>query len=252
MVELPDCKADLAAKSDYRHSHLGKGEDYDLDLSRGGFDSYMADQESKLLSGIVPTLFPGGVRRYLDFACGTGRVTRILEPLADESYGVDVSETMVGQARRKCSRTTFVIGDITRGHLGLQPMNLVSAFRFFGNAQHELRRAVLRTLRGLVAPGGYLIINNHRNPWSLHNLLLCLKGEKQPVDLSYAKLRRLLDESGFRLVSVYGIGLWVFCYRLSQPAMLQSRLARFLEPMSKSTLMTPFCPDMVAVARRVG
>ena len=58
---------------DYRSSHLQKsGEDYDRELERGDFDTYMAVHEAELLESIVKRLYPRGVPRYLDFACGSG------------------------------------------------------------------------------------------------------------------------------------------------------------------------------------
>src|SRR3954454_9558254 len=105
--------------ADYRHSHLAKGEDYDRDLSRGDFDTYMTAREREILARIVPRLFPGGVPRYLDFACGTGRITQMMEALSAESFAVNISEAMMDQARRKCARTTFLLRDVTREEAGI-------------------------------------------------------------------------------------------------------------------------------------
>src|SRR5262249_20822281 len=162
------------------------------------------DQEQRILGAVVPRLFPCRVPRYLDFACGTGRITQFLETFAEESYAVDVSEKMQEQARRKCSRTTFFLGDVTRENLAITRANLVTAFRFFANAQDDLRRGVLEALFKLLLPHGYLIINHHRNRWTLGNLLQALRFRKVEEDMSYFHLARLLRATGFQLVRTYG------------------------------------------------
>ena len=237
---------------DYRNSHLRKGKDYDRDLSHGDFDTYMTHLEGKILSKVVSQLFPSGIPRYLDFACGTGRITQQMEPLAKASYGVDVSPSMMEQARRKCPRTTFFLRDITAEKLDIPSVNLVTAFRFFGNAQDDLRRSVLKALHGLLAHGGYLVINNHRNPGSINNRLLRLRGESFEENLSHGKLRRLLGDAGFSIERTYGIGLWMVLGRLNRPEVFSSRLVQVVEPLSRIGPMGAFCPDAVIVARRVG
>ena len=206
-------------------SHLEKGEGYDRNISSGGFDTYMADRKRENLSRVIPQLFPDRIPRFLDFACGTGRITQLMEQMAEQSFGVDVSESMVEQARRKCTRTTFIIRDLTRDESPVESVDLVSAFRFFGNAQDELRASALLAINRILVGGGYLILNNHRNPLSIRNLMLRPSGRMPLVDLSYGKLKKLLKDAGFRIVRGYGIGFWVIAYRHERPEILTSRVA---------------------------
>ena len=236
---------------DYRTSHLKKGEDYDRDLAVGDLNTYMALREREILTRVMPSLFPGGIPRYLDFACGTGRVTQTIAPLARESFGVDVSETMLEQARRKCPGTTFFVRDVTRDGPPVTGVDLVSAFRFFGNAQNELRVAVLRAINAMVADGGYFVLNNHRNPGSLTARLRRLRGTPETMDLTYPKIERLLADAGFRVEQVHGIALWVVRAKLEHPRVLFSRMARVMEPLSRLPLAYRVSPDMVIVARKV-
>jgi SAM-dependent methyltransferase len=238
---------------DYRCSHLHKGADYDLILSQDPWDEFMAERERGILTSILPKLFPSGIPRYLDFACGTGRITGLLETHVRESYGVDISREMMEQARRKCSRTTFLLGDVTKGEdLGVEPVDLVTAFRFFGNAQDELRRAAFHAIQRLLKPGGTLILNNHQNHWSLRNLLRVVKCRGQYASLSTLKLKRLLQEAGFRIDRTYGIGWWYPGSRLlDRVAVMDSRMVRLLDPLCRVRPLALFCPDLVIVARRV-
>lgn len=235
---------------DYRTSHLERGADYDAALGSAPFDAYMARIEDELLSTIVPRLFPAGIDRYLDFACGTGRVTQALAPLADVTVGVDVSESMLAKAREKCPGAEFVLHDVTVDPLELEPFDLVTSFRFLGNAQPELRRDALRAIHGLIRPRGHLIVNNHRNAASIHNLLLRLRGRPEESDLTLGALESLLTETGFRTVARYGIGAWVIRHSLHRESVLSSKWARRIEPVSRLPGLARLCPDVIVVAQR--
>ena len=238
-------------KKDYRLSHRNKGEDYDAGLQRDHWSAYMAARERAILAKVVPNLLHGRIPRYLDFACGTGRLTEFMETMSEASYGVDVSASMVEIARRKCSSTTFILKDITREHLELERVNLVTAFRFFGNAQDELRLSALRALHHLLVPRGYLIINSHRNGLSINNLLLRCIGQRPQLDLSHYKLARLLVQSKFRVLHTYPVGFWLFRYRWHSPRFLNSPFARFLERVCCFGFLAPFSPDAVVVAQKI-
>jgi SAM-dependent methyltransferase len=240
---------------DYRCSHLRNGSDYDAELHGSPIDSYLSDNEACMLAAIVARRFPAGIDRYLDFACGTGRITRLIEPLARTSFGVDVSDGMMQVARARCVRTTFVQADVTRDMARIDPVDLITAFRFFGNAQDDLRLEALGALRRLLRPGGCLILNNHRNSKSVRNLWLRAVNEPLPdyrgrtVDLDHPKLCRLLHSTGFRVVETVGIGLWIVRAALERPEILHSSSARWLEWLSRLPFAFRFCPDVIVVAQ---
>ncbi len=235
----------------YRNSHLSKGSDYDADLSIGNFDSYMVSHESEILARVVQSIFPDKVPRYLDFACGTGRILSTVEPYTEESFGVDVSESMVSEAKNKCKKTVFHIADITSTPTPtIDNIDLATAFRFFGNAEQQLRVSVLDALSGIVRPGGYLITNNHRNPGSLHERLLRLKGEPGSLDLSHSNLTTLLNNSGFTIERKIGIGLWIYRHSLRRDAANSNSVLRHLEPLSKLNALATLCPDYIVIARK--
>ena len=71
---------------------------------------------------------------------------------AAESHGVDISESMLGAARAKCRNTQFVCADLTNSDAEPGPFDLITSFRFFGNAQDELRTAVLTAIRLMTVP----------------------------------------------------------------------------------------------------
>src|SRR5207253_4904359 len=97
---------------------------------------------------------------------------------------------------------------------------------------------------------GYLLLNDHENPWSLHRLLRRLVGERARADLHHWKLRRLLRHAGFRARRTFGIGLWIYRAKLQCPEVLNSHWADALELLSSMPLLRSFCPDAVILAQR--
>ena len=238
---------------DYRQSHLQKGADYDRDLSDGTFNTYMTQRERTLLPRIVKQLFPSVGPKYLDFACGTGRITSIVEPLARESQGVDVSSTMVDEAVKKCPRTRFVVRDLTSSALDDTNFELATAFRFFGNAEDSLRKAVLRAVSRHLVHGGYFVFNNHRNCGSGRALLQRATGRfEDGADLDLAKLKILLADAGFVVERTTGIAWWLLASRLDTPRTFSSPWVRLVEPLSTLDWLAPYCPAYIVVARKVG
>jgi SAM-dependent methyltransferase len=234
----------------YRDSHLGKGADYDRALAHDPLDAYMARRERAIVLALLPQLQQAGVRRALDFACGTGRMTQLLDGAAEACFGVDVSESMVAQARAKCPHTRFFVQDILEQPLPIAPVQLVTAFRFFGNAEDGLRVRALQAIYRSLAPGGYLLLNDHENPWALQQLLRRLMGERPRADLHHWKLRRLLRGAGFSVRRTFGIGLWIYRAKLQRPDVLNSRWTDALELLSGIPVLNRLCPDAVILAQR--
>jgi SAM-dependent methyltransferase len=231
--------------TDYRASHIDKGCTYDEGLARDAWDSYMHSWEERHLRALVPALFPQEPPRYLDFACGTGRITSVVAPLAREAIGVDISPSMLEVARTKLPGVRFLQVDPTAEHLELGEFDLVTAFRFFGNAEHGLRREALRALNGLQATGGYLVVNNHRNPSSLTSLMSRFRGRPVAMDLTHARFKRLLASAGYEIVDVRPIGVWKYRGRLKA-----ARRHEILEGLFRARFLAGIAPDAVIVARK--
>ena len=105
--------------------------------------------------------------------------------------------------------------ELTRTDIDLGQFDLVTSFRFFGNAQHDLRLAVMKTLHRVLRSGGHLIINSHRNPHSLATSSHAATGGSfGGMDLHYFKLKSLLRGCGFAVVQLYPIGAWMCRYSI--------------------------------------
>ena len=245
-----DKDKDKADTADYRRSHLAVGNYYDQKLAADPFDAYMAFWEARYISEMLGKQFPAGVGRYLDFACGTGRVTQLIAPLARESVAVDISSTMLTEARAKCPGTEFHLGDITRQDMPIGQFDLASAFRFFGNAQDELRDLAMAAIAVRVRAGGYFLLNNHRNPHALFQWLHRLTGGAVDVDLHLPKMRALLIRHGFEIVRIRPIGAWMYRSRLMNVQRPESAACVWLERAFASAMLAPTAPDMVILARK--
>lgn len=238
-----------AQTPDYRASHLAKGGQYDANLAESPFDAYMSAWERQHLPAIVHRFYPDGPDRYLDFACGTGRIAAQIAPLSKHSTAVDISPTMVAEARKKCPDTRFFVGDLTEQDPDLGQFDLATSFRFFGNAQDELREGALAAIAKRIVSGGHLVINSHRNPRALYALLDRLKGGKAgEMDLHLPKLRALLARHQLHIVAMQPIGAWMFRHSMmvtagADPARAARHEARFGSP-----VWAPIAPDTIIVA----
>ena len=110
------------------------------------------------------SLTPGTTETVLDVGCGIGRWSRRLASMGARVTGVDVSPTMVDEARRRTARAglaarcRFQLGDVTRLDLGARFSTVVCVTVL----QHLLgRRRLTRALQGIerhLRPGGRALI----------------------------------------------------------------------------------------------
>lgn len=242
----------MAAAPDYRVSHSERGPTYDATLAQTPFDAYMAEWERRHLVRIVAELFPCGPRRYLDFACGTGRITGTVAPMSKVSLGVDISASMIDEARRKLPGVEFHQCDLTTSERDFGKFDLVTAFRFFGNAQPELREGAMRAIADRMLPGGWLMINSHRNPFALYAILDRLTGGvDHGMDLHIGKVRDLLGRHGLSVRHMFPIGAWMFRSRMLQSYRPDDDVAVANERRFSHSRWSALAPDVIVVAQRV-
>ena len=199
----------MKRKNDYRDSHTAKekGNQYDARFRRFKWRKYLWEREQLALKQILRTYYGKRPINYLDFACGTGRILRFLKKYVNNSTGVDVSESMLNVCRRKLPEDEIIQADITRNDvLGEKTFNLITAFRFFPNAQDTLRMEVIQALARYLTPNGLLVFNNHRNKSStLFTLGRMLKSDIPTM--SNADIDRLVASVGLEIVEVFSMGV---------------------------------------------
>jgi 2-polyprenyl-3-methyl-5-hydroxy-6-metoxy-1,4-benzoquinol methylase len=107
---------------------------------------------------LVLDVIPPGCKRALDVGCGNGDLTRALRRRGiPEVVGVDRDEpcTERCKAHPEAGDISYVAGDVLTCTLEPGSFDLVSAI---ASLHHMDVRAGLVRLRGLVAPGGVLVV----------------------------------------------------------------------------------------------
>ncbi len=194
----------------YRCSHLEKGADYDSRFRNIRHRALMWELERKVLDDMVSTYLPGAVH-HLDFACGTGRILQHLAGRVQAAVGIDVSEKMLDVARSHAPHAELIQQDITQvDALGDRQFNLITAFRFFPNAEPALRESAMRSMVRHLAPGGVLIFNNHRKNNSAAHLLVRLLKPPRKARMRPEEIRALILSAGLEIVDIRHLGFLPF------------------------------------------
>lgn len=190
----------------YRESHLdrGKGQSYHSAFTDNPYRNMVWLFEKSILDGILKTFFVDTDIHHLDFACGTGRILSYLEDRTRSQIGVDLSPSMLEVARNNSRNAEIIEEDLTRNDvLGFRKFNLITAFRFFPNAETDLRTDAMRVLTKHLDEDGYLVFNNHRNRGSTLNRLTRLFGYPGYHGMSMGETRALLTENSLEIVERY-------------------------------------------------
>ncbi|MBN1391371.1 MAG: class I SAM-dependent methyltransferase [Sedimentisphaerales bacterium] len=194
---------------DYRdsHTHVNKGCQYDRRFIEFKWRKYLWEREQLALDKILQKYFGNRSIRYLDFACGTGRILQFMKKRVDSCTGIDVSESMLKECLRKLPDIEIIHADITRDDvLGGRVFDLITAFRFFPNAQDSLRSEAIEVLSKHLSPGGILVFNNHRNTSSfLYTLARMLKNDIRTM--SNSEIDNLAASVNLEIVETFSIGV---------------------------------------------
>lgn len=218
----------------------------------GAYDEWLWCQEQTYLSDVIDRHFGSACPRLLDFACGSGRILSLLEGRCREPTGVDVSLGMLELARSKLRTSRLVLGDVTADPTLLTgSYDLITAFRFFLNAQEELRADALRALQRLLADDGLLVLNIHGNSLSLRFLSVFTRRlRRRPGtslnQLSFWAMRRLLAQQGFQVVEVRGYGFLTSGWH----GLLTPAVSLALEPLGRLRPTKYLAVNLLVVCRR--
>jgi SAM-dependent methyltransferase len=190
----------------YTDRHKGRGAEYHETFSPdvNPYRAMVWRLEQLVLDRILRNRFAGEQITHLDFACGTGRILEYLAPRVTSSVGIDVSTSMLEVAKKVAPAAELIEADLTeRDVLGGRRFNLITAFRFFPNAEPELRQSVFSVLAGHLTPDGALVFNNHKNRDSLRARILRLRGRAQITGtMTHQEVVGLLSGAGLRIQDV--------------------------------------------------
>ncbi len=200
-------------RRDYRSVHDGvvMAEKYDeVVYGTSSPDVIIWEREKRILREL---LTGRKVERYLDFACGTGRVLAELEKYAGRSFGVDVSGKMPEKAKAKNTKARLIQGDPTQDPDIIEgTFDLITAFRFFLNAQQELRDEALRFIHSRLTDDGLFIFNNHGNKRSMRKLVRVKKlfeRDFRNSELGHDEIVDMLEKNSFVLKSIFPVNYFL-------------------------------------------
>ena len=141
----------------------------------------------------------------LELGCGAGRIAGYLCQLSERAYGIDLSEAMIRECRRRYPDGSFTTGDLrdlsawADGSLGavVAGCNVLDVFT------DVERRATLAEIRRVLAPGGLLVMSAHNRAY-----LPKVRGPLQlrtsdPARFAYDLLRAPLHWSRHRRLVAY-------------------------------------------------
>lgn len=192
----------------YRDSHSseGYGQRYRRTYEKGYYHYQWIYLERPLIERLFKELVADGAKSYLDFACGTGRILSVAESFFNETTGVDVSESMLAEARSLCKRSMILNMDLTSDHLP-DTFDVITAFRFFLNAEDELRSGALKAISGLLSERGVFLANIHVNRRSILGYVYRVRNrilKKTTANIEgYEEFENLLQSNGFKIENVY-------------------------------------------------
>jgi len=211
-----------AEYKDYRESHVkeGKGSVYDNSFNIYSFRNAMWVWEQEILTDVFNRHSKNDTK-ILDFACGTGRILQFLDSKSKHVTGVDLSSEMLKVARNVLPEMEIIQADITKNNVlkNHPKFDVITAFRFFMNAQESLRKEVFQALFPLLKDDGIFIFNNHTNTLSLsflfRKVILSTKNLfRSPENrfyninsLSNRSMEKLINQAGFEVLETYHRGV---------------------------------------------
>ena len=236
---------------DYRGSHAEPG--YGLRYSRtyevGYYAQLWRQIERPLLERRLDEIVGTGMESALDFACGTGRITSVLCARFKRVLGADVSEAMLEVAREQCPAAEFRQLDLTINPLP-ETFGLVTAFRFFLNAEPALRSAAMEALCRVLEPRGFLIANVHVTRSSPLGMAYRIRNRlRQRIvanTLATEELVQLGKQHGLEVLHVDQYGYLPRIGRLTDGALLRAMM-----PVERLFQAVPALPRSLAQAALV-
>lgn len=235
-----------------RFAEPGAGEMYEDSLARRVDAVLWQEIIRSDLQKILKKIRDSGAERYLDFACGTGRILMVSTALFDDVSAIDISPEMLSIARERNPGARLIVGDITENpDLVKEIFDCITLFRFILNAEPGLRREVLQWLSGHLYSGGYLVGNIHMQVPSIGGWLCILRHKflgRQVNYISRQETADLLAEAGFRIESWKGYRILPTIF--GRP-LLGKRLQIFGERILLFLGLGRFGADHIFVARKI-
>ncbi len=192
-------------EKNYTTSHFNKGEDYHQRFENLPGRKIIWNLEKKIID-----IFLNNKKLYnqLDFASGTGRISKFLENKITDQSLLDASEKMLEYSKTilDINKTTFIHKDFTKINLN-KKFDLITAFRFFPNAEPFLRKNAMSFISNHLSDNGILVLNNHLNFWSIPFLLQRLTFRSNGFGVTHKEIQKLVENNNLKIYQYKSIGL---------------------------------------------
>ena len=192
--------------SKYTNSHFHKGENYEIKFEIFPGRKIIWDIEKKILDKFLLNSIN---LEYLDFAGGTGRILNYLQKKCKKKYLIDSSRKMVEHAKSKIKDVNYIDKDFNEITNFDQKFDLITAFRFFPNAEPLLREKAMKFISEHLKKDGYLILNNHKNFWSVPFFFKRLTFRSDGFGFTHKDIQSLLRRNNLKIVDFYSCGLFI-------------------------------------------
>jgi SAM-dependent methyltransferase len=165
----------------------------------GGFNDYYLHRKVLLLEKSVKN--NGGIQSVLDFGCGLGGTTLMLQKAFADArvVGVDISSNSIEQARLQSPGIEFgCIADDAFMASCWGTFDLVYVANVFHHVPLIERSIVMSTLKKMLAPNGRVFFFEHNpyNPITKWVVARC-EFDRDAILLTPHEARSLFEESGF-------------------------------------------------------
>ena len=117
-----------------------------------------------------------GSGKLLDIGVGAGRTTGHLLPLCESYIGIDYSQQMLAQCRKKFPQADLQFGDARDLDFPANSFDIVlCSFNAIDDFEHEDRLRILHEVKRVLRPQGWFIFSTHnpkrafRSAWKMHN-----------------------------------------------------------------------------------
>ena len=169
--------------------------------------SVMNELERRIIKELSSEFKPNNV---LDLACGTGRVTKwLLEFNSCKISGWDNSQQMMDESHLIGSRVELKLVDLKdiKQDLLKERFDFVTCFRFFANAERDLKLITFAILSEIVQRDGVVILNNHKNRTSSGAFASRIRNSFKNSWQSNKELKDMWRTFGFDCIQSYSLGV---------------------------------------------
>ncbi len=190
--------------------------------------------------------------RILDAGCGSGEHLEMLEKMGFTNvYGFDLSEEMVKIARQKCRHAKIEKGDTEKLDYPSDFFDAIIAISLLMYLPEPKKG--LMELKRVLKNDGKLIVVNQNLKGSKFKSLIARRGNinlySQPwnkdVDWSLAATRKLIEDSGFRILYAKGFGFVLSrCPEILMPVNI------LLEKVLEGTCLSNFGKEIMIIAEK--